>query len=79
MSVKLEAFDKQVISLVNMSSDDEMDYSIDPELEINKDIIDVNNNYEKDNADKYINELQEQIKTITHEKRESEKREEIKY
>ena len=55
MSVKLEAFDKQVISLVCISSEDEMDYSIDPELEINKDIIDVNNNYEKDNADRYIN------------------------
>ena len=67
MSVKLEAFDKQVISLVDISSEEEMDFSIGPEIEINKDIIVVNNNYEKDNADKYINKLREQKKTITRE------------
>ena len=82
MSDKLEVFDKQVIGLVDISSEEEMDMRIDPEIETNKDIIVVNNDYEKDNADKYINKLREQIKSLTCEKRESEKREEeteIKY
>ena len=59
----MEAFYKQVISLANISSEEEMDYSYAPELEIKNNITDVNNNYDKDKAKNSINKLQEEIKT----------------